>query len=190
MCNKICNNFIFSGSGVDFGKVAKESWVHVLTCIEEPFKLPIGYFLIESLNASDRSKIILNSIKRAYEANAVVVALTLDGPNVNKDTLSRLGAQIDPFNSKPYFQHPCDPSLKIYCFYDPAHAVKLIRNHFASNDFYSENGTISFEYIQKLHNLQEKLKIKLGKLNYIKIDNYKNKKLNFLCRKQAYEIAR
>lgn len=137
----------------------------MLTCIEEPFKIPFGYFLINSLNSFDRANILKQSILQAYEANAVVVALTLDGPNVNKDTLCRLGAQIDSETSRPYFTHPADPNLRIYCFYDPAHAVKLIRNHFSSKNLYSSSGTIKFDYVVKLHQLQEKLKIKLGKLN-------------------------
>lgn len=141
---------------------AKDAWVHLLTSLEEPIKIPIGYFLFNSLNARDRARVILQSIIQAYDSNAVVMALTMDGPSVNKETMRCLGAKIEPKNSQPYFNHPIDPEIKIYCFFDPPHCLKLIRNHFYEKSMWSSKGFIEFKYITKLHEIQQNLQLKLG----------------------------
>lgn len=154
---------LFLGNGIESSVPAKEAWVHLVTSLEEPLKLPVGYFLIHSLNAAERAKVIKQTICHAYDNNVLIVALTLDGPNVNKDTIRCLGASIDPKSSLPYFKHPIDPNIKVFCFLDPAHAIKLVRNHFATKKLWSASGEIDFSYFRKLHNLQTKLQLKLGK---------------------------
>ncbi len=37
---------------------------------------------------------------------------------------------MDPHISRPFFEHPCDPSLRVHVFLDPVHMIKLVRNCF------------------------------------------------------------
>ncbi len=152
------------GGGPEDGTSANEAWVHMLTSLEEDeeWKVPVGYFLIESLSAEQRANMILETIIEAYESNCVVTALTSDGPSVNKKTFEILGAQMDPENNTPFFIHPNDPDIKIYCFIDPPHGLKCIRNNWARNKLYSSRGVIDFDYIRKLHEYQQRLNLDIG----------------------------
>ena len=76
----------------------------------------------------------------------------------------QLGANLDWDNSKIYFPHPCDNTIKIYVLLDPVHMLKLVRNHFESlGEFYCENGEkIKWNDIIQLHKLQSQHSLRLG----------------------------
>jgi hypothetical protein len=152
------------GDGPEDDTSANEAWVHMLTSLDEneDWKVPVGYYLIDSLEAEQRANLILETISEAYESNCIVTALTSDGPSVNKKTFEILGAVMDPIHKTPYFFHPNDPEIKIYCFIDPPHGLKCIRNNWSRNKFYSEKGVIDFDYIKKLHEYQRKLNLNIG----------------------------
>ena len=78
---------------------------------------------------------------------------------------------------KTSFEHPQNKS-NIYCIMDPCHMLKLARNTVAETNVTSQAGFVSFNYIAKLHTIQEEADLKFAnKLSYNHI-NFKNKKMN------------
>lgn len=59
---------------------------------------------------------------------------------------------------KPWFDHPCDPSLKISVFVDPCHALKLVRNVLARSSHVlvdADNGVVHWNHVLHLFKLQQ-----------------------------------
>ncbi len=147
-----------------------------LTC---KFKVPVAYFLVNKIDASLQKELALAVITALYDANVIVRSLTSDGSAHNLSTYRKLGCLFyDLENLKPYFPHPCDPESMIVCLIDPAHAIKLCRNCMAEKDLSSPAGNISFNYIKRIHQIQEKENLKLAnKLTSCHVF-YKKKKMN------------
>ncbi|CAG9789006.1 unnamed protein product [Diatraea saccharalis] len=78
---------------------------------------------------------------------------------------------------KTHFKHPQNDS-KVHCLLDPPHMIKLSRNVFAETKMSSEKGEINFEFVKKLHNLQDQEGLRLAnKLSSIHV-NFGGKKMN------------
>ena len=120
---------------------------------------------------------ILN-LGKLHDAGMTTVSLTSDGPSCNQKMMDALGANLDPDNLKPYFMHPIEKDQKVYVLLDICHALKLVRNAFASGAMIkdSEGNTISWEYIKELHKLQTESGLRAGnKLSKRHIQWYSNK---------------
>ena len=75
------------------------------------------------------------------------------------------------------FKHPTTDT-RIYCILDACHMLKLCRNTFAEQTISSPRGTISFNYIKKLHEVQEAEDLKLANKISAAHINFCNKKMN------------
>lgn len=164
------------GVGPEIGTTASEAWVHMITSLEDNdnFKIAVSYVFIHSLSAEQRAEMVLETIRRCYESGCVVVALTCDGPAVNKKMLKQLGANYETEQKQPFFNHPCDKDIKIVCFLDPPHGLKLVRNHFSRHKLYSQKGVIDFSYIVKLFQIQQKCGFNMGNKLSINHIDFKN----------------
>lgn len=147
-----------------------------LTC---KFKCPVAYFLTNKIGASLQSQLVLAVITALYDANVIVRSLTSDGAPANITTYEKLGCCFNDIKSlKTDFPHPSNAKNRIFVLVDPAHAIKLCRNCMAEKNLSSPLGSISFSYIKKIHEIQEKENLKFGnRLNTCHIF-YKKKKMN------------
>lgn len=127
-------------------KVAKDALVFMI--VGPDFKMPIGYHLLNGLEAIDRAALTLEAIRCVEEAGTIIMTLTGDGLNANVVVSQLLGANFD--QGKHYFHSPTYPEKKIYIIFDPPHMLKLVRKHFSTANIYSENQLLDWDLLRIL----------------------------------------
>jgi hypothetical protein len=167
------------GDGDDENEnLAKDVFVIMAVDINGDWKLPLAYFLIDTLTAQVRANIILECLRRLNEVGVTVVSLTSDAPPTNLSMFKILGANLNPLNMDASFPHPCEGCPRVQVVLDACHMLKLLRNALAHYKYF-ENGDgeqISWKYIQELHKLQEEAQFRLGnKLRKAHIEWWKQK---------------
>ncbi|KYN19749.1 THAP domain-containing protein 9, partial [Trachymyrmex cornetzi] len=100
-----------------------------------------------------------------------------DGTQVNFSTYELLGCNFKLDEMKTSFKHP-NLQTDIHVIMDPCHMLKFCRNTFNDKFIQSPKGTISFHYIEKLHELQETEGFKFANKLSSKHIQFKNKKMN------------
>lgn len=130
--------------------IAKNALVFLI--VGPDFKLPIGYHLLNGLEAIDRAALTFECIKRIEEAGAVVMSLTSDGCRTNVATTEFLGAQFN--KDEPFFFSPTHPNQKIYIIWDPSHMIKLVRKHFSEKQLYHEDQLLDWNLLSTLEEKQ------------------------------------
>ncbi|KAG6439035.1 hypothetical protein O3G_MSEX000428, partial [Manduca sexta] len=133
---------------VDFGagpvkscEIATQAYVFTLVCMNESWKIPVAYFLVNGLSAETRANLLKISLSECYSVGVDIVAITFDGcaPNINAANL--LGCDLKhPSRLKTTFKHPeCD--LEVAIMLDACHMIKLVRNSFeAKRLIFDESG--------------------------------------------------
>lgn len=147
------------GNGTtDCSTKATEAYTFMLVCLNEPWKIPLGYFLIHSLTGDQKANLIKMCLSKCEEVGIKVVALTFDAHTTNISAMTLLGCRIeDPKNLKTTFKHPtADHDVAV--FLDSNHMIKLVRNHFEGKKelIDLQKNKIKWEYLIKLNELQEK----------------------------------
>ncbi|KAI9553656.1 hypothetical protein GHT06_021583 [Daphnia sinensis] len=112
--------------GSDFPDKPADSLAdHALVVIFRPYKLPwiqpISSFATNgAASAPVLQKIVIKAITSLYTKGAIS----------NKGAMNLLKVTAkDQTKVKPYFIHPMDPKIKIWCFFDVPHLLKCVRNH-------------------------------------------------------------
>lgn len=98
-----------------------------------------------------------------HEAGILVTSITGDGATSNIKMAERFGCEFhDAMEMKTYFSH--SEHGKVHFILDPCHMLKLVRNQLENKkSLINGNGeVVSWEYILKLWQLQEKIGLKLG----------------------------
>lgn len=142
-------------------KMASKAFVLMLVCLNKHFKAPVAYYLVDSLNAQDKSKLIKELLIELHKQNIKVVNITFDGEAAQISACNYLGANLDvnDVNFQPHFCHPSS-NERIFIFYDPCHMAKLVRNYFSlKGPLYLKNdqnieGTVNWKFIKYLYNFQ------------------------------------
>lgn len=145
------------GSGIDNDSiaVAKECLVFLVVSINENWKLPIGYFLANSLNSAQKVELVRHALHVLSNTGVNIISLTFDGCSSNITAAKLLGCNftVDALNTS--FASEYDDS-KIVAIFDPAHMIKLVQAFGEKKIFLDyENNEINFEYVQRLCYLQE-----------------------------------
>lgn len=148
-----------AGFNNDKSDIATECFVFMLVAINESWKIPVGYFLCNHLNSSQKSELIQQCLNLINKTGIKVVSLTFDGCASNINMSKLLGCDLDPTSFKTNFEFKSTDSLtqNIAIFPDPAHMVKLVRNTLGEKNIIidSDNNIIKFDYLEKLLILQE-----------------------------------
>lgn len=173
--------FVDLGTGEtdDSAPEASEALVFMVVAINSNWKCPVGYFMIKSLTGREKASLVKTALCKLEEIGVNIVSLTCDGPASNLSMFRELGASIDPFALKTYFDHPTNSNKKIVIILDICHMIKLVRNSLATY-LIIMNGkgqVIKWQYIEELHKLQEKEGFHAGnKLRKAHLD-WKNSKM-------------
>lgn len=159
--------FVDIGSDVNDEKSmpsASHALVFMVVCTNGSWKVPVGYFLIDKLNGSERANLVKQCIRKLHDVGITVISLTCDGPACNISMLQQLGATMKLPRLDATFSHPSRPDDSIYIFLDVCHMLKLMRNTLGSiGEMVDEEGnTISWRYIEELQRLQQKEGLHLG----------------------------
>lgn len=140
----------------DTTPAATEAFVIMAVGVNSAWKIPLGYFMINSLNAGERATLIKLCANKLKEIGIQVVGLTCDAPATNLAMMSNLGVSLIPENPLTDF-FPFDHSDEpVSIIFDACHMIKLVRNTFADCKTLQngEKKWVEWKYIQALHNLQ------------------------------------
>lgn len=136
--------------------VAKEALTFMVNAINGDWKIPVAYFLIDGLDASERANLIKMTLECLYETGIKVVALTFDGLPCNIKVGRELGANLDASTLKTSFPHP-KTNEDVFILIDACHCLKLVRNILASKGsmFDGKKEIVDWNYIIKLERFQQ-----------------------------------
>lgn len=158
------DGFIDAGRPIpdqDMLPVAKESLVFMISGVEEDFKIPIGYFFSNGLNADEKAALTNEALIRLHKVGVEIVSLTLDGLATNFAMCNILGADFK--EDQAYFPHPVQANHKVYVILDPPHMLKLARTSISSKNLVdSDGGIIQWKYFKMLYEKQKELPFNLG----------------------------
>jgi hypothetical protein len=92
------------GATIDFASniEAKEVLVFMLVAINDTWKVPAGYFMINSLNSEQKASLVTQCLALIKECNVVVTNVTFDGCPANFSMASALGCNLSTHNLDPY----------------------------------------------------------------------------------------
>ena len=89
------HGYVDVGSGALGDKPATEAMVLMVVAVNESWKIPIAYFLIDGLSGKERANVIRETLIRLHETGVETVSLTCDGPSCNITMLQQLGVIFD-----------------------------------------------------------------------------------------------
>lgn len=126
--------------GVDYGTLenfqndndciptAKNTLMFMAVSLNENWKVPIGYFLIRSLNSIERANLLKLALKELHDSNCKVYSIIFDGASSNISMCTFLGANFHYGPKfKPYFINPITKE-ECFVFFDLCHIIKLVIN--------------------------------------------------------------
>lgn len=145
------------GTGTTSGIKASQAYVFMLVCLNERWKIPLGYFLIHSLEGKHKKNLINICLAKCHDAGIKVVSLTFDGHPTNISAMELLGCRVkDPKNMKTTFKHPSSDH-EVAVFLDPCHMIKLIRNHWEDKSQFldEQKNVVDWNYLVLLNDLQD-----------------------------------
>jgi hypothetical protein len=162
----------FSGHvdlGTDLGDaetlpIAREALVFLVVTLADSWKIPTGYFLIDSMTGVDRANLVQQCICKLYDVGVQVVTVVCDGTACNVTMINNLGARVHVNEIKPSFPHPSNAQQEVFVILDACHMLKLARNALASQRQLKDGNDqlIDWIYIERLHALQETEGLHLG----------------------------
>ena len=138
--NKFCG-FTDIGSGVDDdpSPLATEALVFMAVWVNGHWKVPLGYFLIDSMSSSERANLVSNCLLKLHDVGVKTVSLTCHGPCCNQSMLKVLGANLTAENMVPSFPHSGSKTERFYVILDICFNLKIIRNTLAKQSTIVDN---------------------------------------------------
>lgn len=129
--------------------VANNAIFFLITLVESKQSLVLGYFLIKSLDATEKSQLLRMTIEKIHNTGAYLLTIAFDGLPTNFTVCKMLGASFDINNFKPFI---IIFGRKIPVVLDPPHTIKLIRNCLEAKTTLidGDNNEISWTYFEKL----------------------------------------
>lgn len=170
---------IHMSNDTDVPRQATNALVFMVVALNDHWKVPVGYFLIDALNGKERASLLEKCFEFIYETGVILHSVTFDGAIVNLSMCTALGANFELGNNfKPYIVHNITKE-KIFCFFDPCHMLKLVRNTLGDKSvLYYKGKIIDWQNIVSLQKLQETEGLKAGTKLTKRHILYKNSKMN------------
>ncbi len=111
-----------------------------------------------------KSNILKIALQKLHDVGVKSVNITCDGLAATLSMLRKLGICLDLNSFQRWFPHASDPSQKNTVMLDACHLLKLARN--TLSDFRVlkdvDGNKIKWEFIEKLHNIQNKEGFRAG----------------------------
>lgn len=158
--------YVDFGTGLDDDALpaAKEVLVFMVVAVDSPWKIPVGYFLIDGLSGCERANLVTDCLLRLHSIGVEIVSLTFDGSSSNIAMATSLGCSWNAEEPVVAFAHPAADGLQIQIFPDPCHMLKLMRNLLA------ERGTvldgdgleIKWSFVKNLESMQSAEGLRAG----------------------------
>lgn len=126
--------------------------------VEKKWKIPLAYFLIDTLSPEERANVVMECLWRVYNMGSIAVGVVVDASANSRQTVESLGIS---FEDLPYpctsFPHPADGLLNVHVLFDPCHVLDFLRHTWASIAIMvdEKGGAISWKYFTELVKVQE-----------------------------------
>jgi len=157
--------------------------VHGLT---HKWKQVLGYFLASGgTKAVMLKNIVCSAIDMISDIGGTVVAITCDQGANNRALFSNLGITVE----NPFFVHS---SAKIFCFFDPPHLFKSVRNNLMKHDIQIRNKVAKWQHICDFFDIDSKQPIRLcPKLTnkHFHLTNFTKMKVSYACQVMSKSVA-
>lgn len=145
--------FVDLGTGISSESMGLASQVltFMLVSVNESWKIPLGYFFINSLSSTKKAELLNQCFNLLFECDISVTNITFDGAQTNFSICKILGCNLDVDNLHTEMNNG------VFIFPDPSHMIKLVRNLLGEKMvLYDENNNeINFKYLKLLNELQE-----------------------------------
>lgn len=172
-------------SNPDDACVAREALVFMVTGIQESWKIPVAYFLINGINATTKTDLVCTVLTTLYDTGVHVIAFTFDGTITNFTTVNRLGCELRIETGhalKTNFPHPC-ANYEVSVILDAVHMLKLVRNTLHSKStLHTMCGSARWNDIVKLNDFQNKTGLRIA-------DKLSDSHINFTASKMKVVLA-
>ncbi|XP_034248984.1 uncharacterized protein LOC117649908 [Thrips palmi] len=125
---------------------------------KKKWKIPLAYFLIDTLSPEERANVLLECLWRVYNMGSMVVAVVIDASVSSRQTVESLGISFEELPSpNTAFPHPADGLVNVHVLFDPHSIVDLLRHTWASVGLMVDErgGAISWKYFTELVKVQE-----------------------------------
>jgi len=99
--------------------IAKEALVFLIVGINELWKIPVGYFLINGINGEQKANLVNQCLSMLHDCGIHIKTLTFDGAACNLRMIRLLQCNLNPNNLQTWFEHPISKT-KIYVFLEPS----------------------------------------------------------------------
>ncbi|KAK6167152.1 hypothetical protein SNE40_021247 [Patella caerulea] len=174
--------FVNLGSGpVENDAVeAREVIVILAVGLQGHWKVPLGYFLVDGISAEIQSQLLLTAISSLHQICIRVTSIVMDGHPTNQRMANILGGNLNPDNIRSTFQHPSNPELNVYIFFDACHLLKNFRGALHSLQQLQEEiiGTAKWSDIKRLEELQRNEGLRAANKLTKKHIEFTNRKMN------------
>lgn len=100
---------------VDHEMPASEALFFQIVSYTYNFKCPVAYFLVNKIDSNLQTQIITACLRSLFEIGITIRSLTSDGAQANIATYNKLGCNLLSDTLTPYFFHPCDRTIHVYC---------------------------------------------------------------------------
>jgi len=125
------HGYVYIGRTVetDTMEIVTECLVFMVVCINESWKLPIGYFLCNHLSSVRKTELVKLALNLLQKTKVKIVSLTSDGRPTNLTMSKILGCDLN------FKKLKTDLSINnlnepVVILPDLAHMIKLVRNTF------------------------------------------------------------
>lgn len=140
-------------NNIEKPKLMNQALVYMITGVNVKFKIPVGYFLADGLSADEKAAFTQEVVMLSSKTGIKIVGMTFDGATSNIAMCKILEAD---FKAEQTFITNPHSDDKIFCFLDPSHMLKLIRNCLVRLGviYDGEGGAIKWAHIDRLHEYQ------------------------------------
>ena len=143
--------------------VAKEALIFMLSSLRAHWKYPVGYVLIDGLDADSLSSLVTRALQLSFEHNMKVKTLTCDGTKTNFSAMKLMGCKIGKTAEciDGRFVFGKEKNV-IQWTPDIVHMLKLARNALSDMKVMrdGEGRLIEWRFIEELHDEQVREGIK------------------------------
>ncbi|CAG4936009.1 unnamed protein product [Colias eurytheme] len=156
--------------------LATEALVFMVTCVNEAWKIPVGYFMANGLSGEQKHNLVIQCIRLLNETDIRVISLTFDGAPSNAAMATKLGCNLKKENLVTHFKVD---KQEVAIMYDPCHNIKLIRNAWGEKKVFldSEGNEISWIFVERLLELQAIEGLHAANKLTVAHVNYENQKM-------------
>lgn len=158
------SSYVDFGGGTNFCNIpATHVFVFMAVCINRSWKIPLGYFAINYMDATQKSNLIKLCIKNLLETGVEIVGLTVDGSFTNLTSIKNLGCDLWD-QQKSDYAFCLNSDTRFVITPDPVHMLKLVHDAFRDIRVFFDwkYNKIEWNYLKLLLELEQVEQMYLG----------------------------